>query len=85
MARSQPIVHQSTLKIGIEGSRDFSPEKRQVYIESRKTPGICRVQKMPGIRRVKKTQGIRREKRQVYIQSWETPGIRRDQKNARYI
>ncbi len=30
MARARPVIHQSTLKIGIEGDRDFSPENREV-------------------------------------------------------
>ena len=32
MSRAQPIVHKSNLKIGIEGERDYSPEKHQVQV-----------------------------------------------------
>ena len=34
MSRAAPIVHKTNLKIGIEGTRDFSPEKRQVKKEN---------------------------------------------------
>ena len=30
MARSHPIVHQSSLRIGVEGERDLQPEKHRV-------------------------------------------------------